>query len=77
LLRALAFLEQGDWQSAHAIVQKDEASAPYCWAHGIVHLLEGDVANARYWYGQAGRSFPRQASPETEIQALRKKLSGL
>jgi hypothetical protein len=21
-----------------------------CWAHGIVHMLEGDTSNARYWY---------------------------
>jgi hypothetical protein len=39
--------------------------------HGIVHLLEGDVSNARYWYGQAGRAFPGQGAVRTEIEAVR------
>jgi hypothetical protein len=54
---AVALLQSGDWKAAHAIVQEDEASALACWAHGIVHLLEGDTANARYWYKKAGRPF--------------------
>jgi hypothetical protein len=74
---ALACLERGDWQGAHAIVQKDEDSALSCWAHGIVHLMEGDLPNARYWYGRAGRGFPGTPSPAEEIAALRKKLFGL
>jgi hypothetical protein len=77
LVRALSHLEKRDWQAAHQIVQKDEDSPLSCWAHGIVHLMEGDVANARYWYGQAGRSFPADASPETEIKALRRELQSI
>jgi Tfp pilus assembly protein PilF len=53
LRRALALLEQGDWQAAHKIVQQDEDSPLACWAHGIAHMLEGDTANARYWYREA------------------------
>ena len=40
---------KGDWEKAHAIVQNDDSELG-CWAHGIVHLLEGDLGNARYWY---------------------------
>ena len=58
LRSAVAHLEKGDWQAAHEIVQKDEESALWCWAHGIVHVLEGDLPNARYWYGQAKRAYP-------------------
>jgi len=47
LQSALDHLERGDWQAAHAIVQKDEDSPLACWAHGIVHLMEGDLPNAR------------------------------
>ena len=68
-------LERGDWQAAHEIVQKDEESKLSCWAHGIVHMLEGDTSNARYWYRQAKRAFPREVSPTKEIQSLRKELS--
>ena len=68
---AVALLERGDWQAAHAIVQQDEDSALSCWAHGIVHVMEGDFGNARYWYGQAKRAFPKDYSVATEIAALK------
>ena len=67
---AVALLETGDWQAAHAIVQEDEESALACWAHGIVHLMEGDLGNARYWYRRAHRAFPSMADPEAEVAAL-------
>ena len=51
------------------IVQEDE-SPNGCWLHGIVHLLEGDAANARYWYDRAGRLFSPDAP--AEIAAARK-----
>jgi len=70
LAEALALLRQGDWQAAHAIVQKDEESPLACWAHGIVHLMEGDTSNARYWYREAKREFPRDPSVADEIAAL-------
>jgi hypothetical protein len=66
---AIRHLRKGDWQKAHAIVQED-ASELGCWAHGIVHMQEGDVANARYWYRRAHRSFPQVADAAAEIAAL-------
>ena len=74
LARALAFLRAGDWEAAHQIVQRDEDSPLSCWAHGIVHLMEGDTANARYWYREARREFPRAPSIPEEIAALDKAL---
>ena len=71
LKRALAHLQRGDWRAAHEIVQKDEDSPLACWAHGIVHLMEGDLPNARYWYRQAKRAFPAEGSAAAEIKALK------
>ena len=71
LRSAVTLLEQGDWQAAHKIVQEDEESPLSCWAHGIVHVLEGDLPNARYWYGQAKRAFPKDYSVPDEIAALK------
>jgi hypothetical protein len=71
LARALALIEAGDWRAAHEIVQGDETSPLACWAHGIVHLMEGDLPNARYWYSEAGRAFPGAASLADEISALK------
>jgi len=70
LRRAVELLAAGDWQAAHAIVQ-DDTSAAGAWLHGIVHTLEGDLDNARYWYGQAGRDFRGVASVNEEIAAAR------
>jgi len=72
LSEAISFLEKGDWDSAHRIVQQDEESPLACWAHGIVHILEGDLSNARYWYRRAKREFSDDATAETA--ALKKAL---
>jgi len=66
---AVRYLKKGDWQKAHPIVQEDETELG-CWAHGIVHMLEGDLGNARYWYRRAGRPFPRERDAIAEIDAL-------
>ena len=54
---AIRHLKKGDWEKAHQIVQNDPSEMG-CWAHGIVHMLEGDLGNARYWYRRAGRVMP-------------------
>lgn len=66
---AIRHLKKGDWEKAHAIVQNDPSEMG-CWAHGIVHMLEGDLGNARYWYRRAHRSFPREPDPVVEIAEL-------
>ena len=71
LEKAVTHLESGDWHAAHEIVQRDEESALACWAHGIVHIMEGDLPNARYWYAQAKRAFPAKPAAPQEIQALK------
>ena len=75
LRKAVAHLEAGDWQAAHEIVQKDEESTLACWAHGIVHIIEGDLPNARYWYGQAKRAFPSKPDAAEETRRLKEQLS--
>ena len=74
LAQALAHLRRGDWEAAHKIVQQDEDSPLACWAHGIVHLMEGDESNARYWYREAKREFPREPLVPDEIAALARAL---
>ena len=69
LTTAIRHLRRGDWQKAHAIVQNDSTELGF-WAHGIAHLLEGDLGNARYWFRRAGRPFPREQHTDAEIDAL-------
>jgi hypothetical protein len=70
LQRAADLLAEGDWEAAHLIVQ-DDPSPLAAWMHGIVHLIEGDLSNARYWYGQARRRFPNTSDVRAEIAAAR------
>ena len=74
LRQAADLLGKGDWQHAHAISQEDKSQTG-CWIHGIVHVLEGDLDNARYWYRRAGRPFPENFSISNELQELREILS--
>jgi len=71
LNKAIDYLKAGDWQLAHELVQKDEESALACWAHGIVHLMEGNEANARYWFRKAGQPVRERPSIAEEIKALK------
>ena len=73
LAKAVEFLESGAWQQAHEIVQADRSNLA-AWLHGIVHTLEGDLGNARYWYRRAGRDFPGRDAVQQEIAAARRKV---
>jgi hypothetical protein len=53
-LQGLWWAAKGQWDRAHKVVQ-DEQSADAAWVHAYLHRVEGDLPNARYWYGQAGR----------------------
>ena len=64
LRQAAKLLAAGDWKAAHQIVQEDEDSRLSCWAHGIVHVMEGDLPNARYWYRKAGRPLSEDVAAE-------------
>jgi hypothetical protein len=75
ILKALHKLEAGDWNAAHKIAQDDESEAG-SWLHGIVHIVEGDESNARYWYQRAGREFPGMNAVESESAALRTAVGG-
>ncbi len=54
-LAALWWDAKGDWQRAHAQVQRDEGNAACDWVHAYLHRKEGDHGNAHYWYRSAGR----------------------
>jgi hypothetical protein len=74
LAEALERLLAHDWPAAHALVQ--ELDDPIGWRiHGLVHRIEGDLANSRYWYGKAGATLDPARSVEDEIRELRDRLA--
>lgn len=74
LTNAIPLLESGDWEAAHVIAQEDPSELG-SWAHAIVHLMEGDLRNAGYWYEKAGRDLPDPSAIATEIAALKAQLA--
>jgi hypothetical protein len=71
LVRAIDLALAGDWTGAHEIVQQDETDPSFCWVHAVLHKIEGDAANARYWYRLAGQAYEAYADPEAELAAIK------
>jgi len=71
LRRAVGIALRGDWKSAHEIAQQHEDDPQGQWLHAIVHRMEGDLDNARYWYGRCGRRLPQGVTTEDELQEIR------
>lgn len=65
----------GDWSAAHAIVQRDESDTTACWIHAVLHKMEPDEANARYWYRRSGHAYEAYANAQDELQAIKAALS--
>ncbi len=54
-LEAMWRLKKGDWEGAHMLVQ-DDPSKEAAWVHAHLHRIEGDMANAAYWYRKARKN---------------------
>lgn len=74
LIRAVELAGAGDWEAAHRLVQSREDRTAY-WLHAVLHKIEGDEANSRYWYGRAGRAYEEYTDPAAELAAIRDALS--
>ena len=71
LTEAVQLALDGEWDKAHAIVQQDETDQLSCWIHAVLHKIEGDADNARYWYARAGQAYEAYADPRAELLTLR------
>ncbi len=73
-LAALWWAAKGDWSMGEAWTRAHEAAqaadgADDAWVHAHLHRIEGDLANAGYWYRRAGR--PASSAPlREEWQAI-------
>lgn len=74
LLQAIELALAGDWEAAHEIVQRHECDATSAWIHAVLHKIEGDAGNARYWYRRAGRMGHVDDDPPSELAAIRASL---
>jgi hypothetical protein len=76
LLDAVEKALAGDWQAAHVIVQEHEDDDLAAWIHAVVHRMEGDLANARYWYRRCGRALREEVATDAELGEIREALAG-
>jgi hypothetical protein len=75
LLDAIDFALSGQWDAAHGIVQNYEADTTAAWIHAVLHKMEGDDSNSRYWYRRAGKLDRFSEDPQSELAAIRKELA--
>ena len=75
LIRAVELAIAGDWAAAHGIVQQDETDQTSCWLHAVLHKIEGDGTNSRYWYGRAGQAYEAYADAQAELMAIKAALT--
>jgi len=67
--QALAHLRKQEWDKAHRIVMDMHDKLAYR-IHGLVHRIEGDLGNARYWYDRAGTPFSGSEDVAKEIEDI-------
>lgn len=71
LLRAIDLALADQWDAAHRLVQSFESDATAAWIHAVLHKIEGDAGNSRYWYARAGRLEHLNDEPRAELAAIR------
>jgi len=73
LLQIVALMREGRWDEAHNLVQREDSTSA-AWLHALLHVQEGGLENAEYWYGKSGHDFRRRGSLSEELDALEKSL---
>jgi len=66
---------KGDWHIAHNIVQKYSDNNTANWLHAVLHKIEGDAFNSRYWYARTqGRKYEDFSDINLELSAIQKNI---
>jgi len=73
-LAAAGFTVGPEWEAVHTICQAYEGEPVFDWGHALCHRVEGDDANAGYWYRRAGKPVAR-GPLEDEWQAMKAQIS--
>jgi hypothetical protein len=60
-LAADGFTMTAGWEAAHALCQAHEGEPLFDWGHALCHRVEGDAANAAYWYRRANKPVAKGA----------------
>lgn len=74
LLKAIQLAESNDWDGAHRIVQEYDHPIA-CWIHAVLHKIEGDKSNSRYWYARCTANYEDFDSAAIELTHLHKRVN--
>ena len=74
LLKAIELALGNQWDQAHRIVQQFDDDPTAAWIHAVLHKIEGDLGNSRYWYRRAGKGDCTDLQPMAELQCIREAL---
>ena len=74
-LEAIEFALEGKWNSAHKIVQEIKTSNAQ-WIHAVLHKIEGDESNSRYWYSLSNlAAYESYLNSTQELKAIKENLN--
>ncbi len=73
LLKAIELALSGNWDASHKIVQEHDDPVA-AWIHAVLHKLEGDLGNSRYWYKRAGKLEHVSDEPRAELERIKQVL---
>jgi hypothetical protein len=60
----------GDWDKSHNIAQ-DYSDPMANWIHAVLHKIEGDVWNSKYWYARTmGKSYEDFSEAIEELKVI-------
>ena len=66
----------GDWHKSHNIAQ-DYADPTANWLHAVLHKIEGDEWNSKYWYARTdGKKYEDFSDATKELIAILNVLNG-
>ena len=75
LIKACELALAGDWHGAHNIAQ-DYSDSTANWIHAVLHKIEGDVWNSKYWYAKTkGKKYEDFSDANTELIAIQNSLN--
>lgn len=74
LLRAVELALAGEWDAAHNVVQQYEDDPTAAWIHAVLHKIEGDPGNSRYWYRHARQLEHIGDEPRAELSVIKEEI---
>jgi len=70
LKQAVQLALDGEWDASHKIAQ-DYSDPIANWIHAVLHKIEGDVWNSKYWYARtAGKQYEDYHEADKELLAI-------